>query len=212
MSNKKIRFQKLVNICCPYTSVEQLQILEWMFKSGKGYNIRKYRWHVFGVDQLLYNYSGNTHKSFTSIKSWDYVRLMFINAIVPECEIQNWRDDFGIKLDGYKFLRFDNSDNQYLKWNDKRFFHIIELLQGKKLKKSYCHPNYEDRTDPYITKCWFTISESGCHIFLEFTFNIPGYERNSWRKEFWKRDETMSDFLGNSLKEIDNNLLEPFIF
>lgn len=206
---KKIYFQKLVNQHCPYTPVDQLQILEWMFKTGKDYDIWTGRWSKDGIDKLIYDYSANTFKSHTKIKDWKHVRLMFINAIVPETPIQKWRDEMGITLSGSKFMKFDSSQKKYLQFNGKDIFQILKSLEGKELKKDFFQPDYPERTNPFIESIKFTISVSGCHILLNYTFeNCIG---SLWTEEFFKRDESMYDFFLNGFKIIDSWLITPQI-
>lgn len=209
MKNKKIHFQKLVDLYCPYSSSEKLQILEWMFKDTSRYDVRCGRWHVDGVDKIIYDYSANSHKAYTKIEDWRHVRLMFINAIIPTVKFQKWREDRGINLGAVKFLNFKIGSNNYLRFNQRGIFEIIDLLKGAKLKKEFFHPDYPNRNNPFIYSIKFTISEKGCHIFLDFTFDEC--EGASWTKEFWKRDESMEDFFLNSFQKIDSWLITPQI-
>lgn len=178
--------------------------------SGKGKDVSLGRWDRQGVDSLLYGYSANSHKSYTRIDSWQRVYMMFINAIVITTCMQKWRDDMGIGLGKTKFLSFKTKGNENLFFGGNPFFDVLAALDGKLLKKEFFHPDYEDRLNPFIKYIYFTISESGCHIFLGFTFE--GCEGSSWTKEFWMRNEPLEDFLLDSLKKIESWLLTPQIF
>jgi hypothetical protein len=215
MKNKKIEFQKLVDKTCPYSPSERLQIIEWFFKTGAEYDVSLGRWHLEGVDSLLYNYSANNHVSYTRIESWSQVYAMFINAIVVTTCIQKWRDDFGIKLGNKRFLNFKGGENDFLFFNKKGLFDTLESLKGKPLKKEFFHPDYPDRLSPYIKDIFFTISVYGCYIKLEYTFDVEGYENNGWIKEFYKKNsspDSLELFLENTFKTIDTLLVSPQIF
>lgn len=209
MKNKKIKFQELVNQHCPYSLSEQIQILEWIFKTGKGYEVNNGRWVRDGVDKLLYDYSANNYKSYTAIKSRAQIRLMFVNAIVPTTTIQKWRDDFDIKLGASRFLNFKSGNNKYLNFKNRDIFQILDKLEGAKLKKEHFHSDYSNRTEPFILNIKFTISENGCHFFLEFTFKECA--GSGWIKEFWKREESVEEFFFESFKTIDSWLIQPCI-
>lgn len=210
MKNKKIHFQKLINHHSGYSRSEILQILEWMFKSSKKYNLATGTWSVDGFDKLVYEYSANTHPSYSKIEGWKHIRQMFINAIVVENKtVQKWRDDFGVELNKSKFLNFITGENDYLFFNGKDIFEVIESLSGLKLKKEFFHPKYEDRNNPFIVSAKFTISDSGCHIFVNYTFE--NCKDSIWHEEFWKREESMEDFFQNSFAKIDSWLIEPQI-
>lgn len=211
MKNKKIAFQKLVDHNCPYSLSEQIQILEWMFKTSEKYQISHDRWYKSGFDKLVYNYCHNDHATKTAIVSEFQIWFMFMNAIVPTTMIQKWREDYGVKLGLTKFLSFKLGNNEYLRFGDKTIFEILNQLQGAKLKKEHFHPDYPNDTNPFIKSIKFTISYQGCHILLDYTFDVPDCKYSSWTKEFWKRDESVEDFFLESFKTIDSWLVEPWI-
>jgi hypothetical protein len=214
VKNKKIEFQKLVDKNCPYSPSERLQIIEWFLKTGNQYDISLGRWHLEGVDSLLYNYSANNHVSYTPIRNWHQVYDRFINAIVVTTCVQKWRDDFGIKLGNKKFLSFKTGENDYLYFNKKGIFEVFESLKEKPLKKEFFQPDKENRVLPYIKDVFFTITNMGCHIKLEYTFSGEDYSHCRWVNEFYKKNsspDSLELFLENTFKKIDTWLVTPQI-
>lgn len=173
MKRKKIHFQKLLNLGGGYGVEIQLEVLNWMLKTGQGYTKRTGMWYVDGVDKQIFNYSANNHDSRTAI-DLDMMRLYFLNGIIAEAGdiIEQWREASNIKLNNYIWLWHSDELPPYQNQRDAAYwtFKKLSSLTGKKLKKEFFHPEYADRTQPYIKSAKFASVGNGLEFHFDFTF------------------------------------------
>lgn len=208
MPKRKIKFMDLLSPDNMNISIK-LQFLEYVFKN-KPKSIQS-GWYRSGFDKLVYGYGANDHKSYTKIRDNEHLELMLYRLLFSEHsskEILKFREDLGLR-NGHKFLNFDLENNN-LQFGRFEFFSVLQKLKGRALKKEFFHSDYPQRTEPIINLIKFTVSESGYHIFFDFTFKET--DGSGWSKEYWSNSKSLPVFLLETLKDIDNLLIEPFIF
>jgi hypothetical protein len=193
MKRVKIKFKDLLEPHCGYPLHIVLEVLNWMVKTGKPYHVRS-GWYAYGIDKQLFGYSGNDHDSRTDIKP-PMLRVYFLNAVLCSAHpiIEKWRADFGIKLDGSFFLKYN--DSKYIDDN----WRFIQKLPNKPLKKAYYQPEYKDRINPYIKSLWIYTIGGGISIGYDYTFDCC--HDSGWRNDDLSQgnNEGLSDFFDRAV-------------
>lgn len=173
----KIKYRNLLNMGGGYPIEIQLEVLNWMLKTGKPYYHRS-GWYEWGVDKQVFGYSANNHVSRCAI-NLDTLRLSFLNAIISEAQpiVQQWRDDFGVKLDGHLWLSHwdERPPIRWTGWGARYAIGQVLAKRGAKLKKEHFHPEYPDRLNPYVRGIKITTCGNGLEVIYDFTFDChPG--------------------------------------
>lgn len=207
MPKRKIKFMDLLSPHSMNISIK-LQLLEYVFKN-KPKSIQT-GWYRSGFDKLIYGYSANDHKSHTAIRDNEHLELILYRLLFSEHsgkECLKFREDLGLN-NGHKFFDLDlkNNNLQFGRWG---FFSVLQKLKGRALKKEFFHPDYPKRTEPTIISIKFTVSESGYHIFFDFTFTET--QGSCWGKEYWSNGKSLPLFLLEAFEDIDKRLVEPFV-
>lgn len=216
---RKIVFQKLID--GHYDLSTQLQVFNWMLRSGQPYNEYIGRWSRVGVDQCLYGYSANNYSSMTNLLPSIEQNLMlgFVRAIVrtPNIVVEKWRKKEGIGLGKFRMLDISEdypkqgeingrSDGHW--WLSGQIYSLKDAL-GKELKKEFFHPDYPNRTAPKFLS--HSLSTCGNGYVLSYTFSFlecnnydPGWDYNMYQK----KDESIDLFINRAHSHLKTLYLE----
>lgn len=178
MKRIKIDFQQLIDGRYPLNV--QLEVFNWMLKTGERHETRTGRWTVDGIDKAIYGYSANNHHSYTDF-SKDFSRTLqigFCNLIVksPDQAVKKWRDSENVGLSKYRMLSFPEEYPQLNiykhHWNLYGEIKRIYDYVGMPLKKKFFHPDYPKRRYPKILSIRFSTGGDGYTITFCFSFKF----------------------------------------
>lgn len=217
---RKIVFQKLID--GHYDLSTQLQVFDWMLKTGQPYNEYIGRWSRVGVDQCLYGYSANNYTSMTNLlpNIGQNLMLGFVRAIVktPNIVIEKWRKKEGIFLDKFRMLDIDEEypkDQEIINRQHGNhwllFWQIYSLKNaiGKELKKEFFHPDYPNRTAPKFLS--HSLSTYGNGYILTYTFSFlecNNYEPGWDYKMYQEKGESIDLFINRAHSHLKTLFLE----
>jgi len=197
---KKVSFQSLID--GKYQLGIELEVLNWILKTGRRYDECVGKWNRRGIDQLCFSYSHNNNTdSFTEIGNNLEIntRLCFINLIVQTVYYdfqKRWRKENNIYLNKYRMLYFDNDVYSVSISNIRDIY----KLNNSKLKKEFFHPEFPNDINPFITNIEFSTNGNGYRVLLGYTFE--NCKNSGWEKEFSQEDLTLKQFLTKTLNEI----------
>ena len=215
MKKKRIDFQKLIDGRYPFNI--ELEVINWMLKTGLTHEFR-YGWHRYGVDQHLFGYSANNHKSCTPFLLDSNLRIfvenllfrgVVKNAYLNEA-IQEWRKQENISLNTYRMLSFPEEHpklESHKTWN--LYWEIINLKEyvGKYLKKELFHSEYRERINPKIIGISFSTCGYGYSVKYTYSFENYNYEPGWDECISQKEGESIDVFIHRVYKEIENALI-----
>lgn len=224
----RISFKKLLD--GEYSHAVELEVLNWMLKTGQKYNERVARWSVDGVSKQIFGYSANSHNDVSfpfpikcdprignasfSCSPFDmFLHTCFYNAIMKPASspVLKWRNDERIGVcrsrvlnidDGYMYVKHDSYGG--VKSTIQDFRHLI----GEPLKKEYFQANYKDRTEPKIINVVFTTNGYGYMLILGYSFKEYKYEAGWDHVISQISGEGIVAFLNRVLVELDELLIK----
>ncbi len=217
MKKHRIYFKKLID--GDYPLDVELEVFNWILKTGKPHRQYTSKWYEDGLDKCMFGYSANDHDSNTPFATGEnlfkQIQCAFENAIVrtPNKPVKEWRTKERIGLDTYRILEFatgfphlDRFEHWYLHWGIDN----LQKFKGHMLKKEYFHPDYEDRLDPKILDIKLSCNGyEGYNITFRFSFSKFDYEPG-WGHGFsQKKGESINNFVYRVCKEINALLVTP---
>lgn len=206
-STVKIDFSKLIG--CEYPIEIKMEVLNWMLKTGKGYD-HKYGWSRDGINKSLLAYCANNRDVPARLPNYNDLN-MFFDAVFARAvfspankPLNEWREKENIKPYKYRMLKFNNKMPEY----PIILIRNIYELKGKIIKKEYHHPDYPDRTEPKIIRISIFTIGNGWEVGYEFSFKEFNYDP-WWYKNFRQSEnESVCEFLDRIYRELCDLLAE----
>lgn len=223
----RISFKKLLD--GEYSHAVELEVLNWMLKTGQKYNEQVAKWSVDGVSKQIFGYSANSHNhvnfpfpikcepwignaSFNCSPFDMFLHTCFYNAIMKPAlaPVWKWREDERIGIDKSRGLNIDDSRilvNHRLYTGVKSTIQDFRNLVGRPLKKKYFQPDFKDRTEPKVIDVVFTTNGDGYRLILSYSFKEYKYEAGWSHIISQMADEGIEAFLNRVLVELDELLI-----
>lgn len=218
----RIYFDKLLN--GHYSFEEEMEMINWILKTGNKYDKYVSRWGGAGVSQQMFDYSANSHDasfpfpivcenfignasySFNVLKG--FIQNCLYNAILkkPNSAVEKWRNDEKIEPGKFKVLNFNTN---YPEKKHPKFQNTYWALQklknfiGMPLKKQFFHPEYKERTEPKILNVILYTNGNGYVFEYVFSFSNFDYEPG-WSNHIAQlENESIPCFLNRIFFEMD---------
>lgn len=176
----------------------QLEIINWIFQTGKNYEI-SYGWDKDGIDKAFFGYSANNSNSYSDIGRYlkNTIKVGFYNLFLKtdNLSVENWKKDF-IK-NGIVELKFRRYKNQYIEDTIKKIY----KFEGRLLNEKYIQPEYLDRIKPYIHNIKLCTAGYGYEIRLEYSFENT--KNSYWTLAYIQQNESIDCFLERTLFQIN---------
>jgi len=205
LSVVKVDFSKLIGNKYPLET--KMAILDWMLKTGKGFD-HQHGWNRNGINKSLLDYSANNHNTPVCLpKNKDYnlfFDALFARAVYAQENkpLKKWREKESVKPNKYRMLKFNDAvpvcEQKYFSW----LIGDIFKFDGKLLKKKLHHPEYLNRTEPKIL--WISISTIGNGWMVQYQFSFKEYNYEpGWTNGYHQNEnESIWKFLKRSYDEL----------
>jgi len=219
---QKINFQKLIDR--QYSLNVELEVINWLLKTGLSFDEYLSRWDRDGVNRQLFAYSANNniYRLFPFPLNENlnvFIDSLFVRAIVKSGSkpIQRWREKERIFLDKSRFITFveefpTQKINNWNYWN--LYWLIIELQKftGMFLKKEFCkHPDNNELIKPKITEVCFSTSGHGYNFLYKYSFEKYNYENGGWEVSMNQNEnESIDMFIFRIYSEINKLIINPY--
>lgn len=215
----KIFFDKLMGN--HYSLETKMNVLNWMLETALPFEDATGYLERYGLNRFILDYSANNWRSKVMLPNSygidGFFDLCFARAIYkkncPKC-INDWRKQENVFSGRCRVLPFSAETNSRDLW---RIVRDIQSLSGALLKKEMHHPDYLDRTEPFIVDIQIYTAGAGYGSGWKVGYNFTFKETSGsgwdyiYSQEYTKgagNNESIYKFLSFVLEDLNKRIIK----